>query len=114
RDRLRRRSQIGSLADRSFDNFRLVGRGKLTDADKHRLAQALSRCSEYAQKPEFWLLLFGPPGCGKTHLAAAIANAQMEQGKEVFFSVVPDLLDHLRATFAPGSDVSYDELFETV
>ena len=27
---------------------------------------------------------------------------------------MPDLLDHLRATFAPGSDVSYDELFETV
>src|SRR5581483_6014137 len=31
-----------------------------------------------------------------------------------FFAVVPDLLDHLRATFAPGGEVSYDELFETV
>jgi DNA replication protein DnaC len=32
----------------------------------------------------------------------------------VFFTVVPDLLDHLRATFGPGSDVTYDELFEAV
>jgi len=114
RDRLRRRSQIGALADRNFDSFRLVGRGQLSERDRRRLVEALERCSEYAQAPEFWLLLCGPPGCGKTHLAAAIANAQIERGAEVFFAVVPDLLDHLRATFAPGSDVSYDELFETV
>ena len=30
------------------------------------------------------------------------------------FVVVPDLLDHLRATFSPNSLVSYDNLFEQV
>ncbi len=30
------------------------------------------------------------------------------------FVVVPDLLDHLRATFSPTSSVSYDNLFEEV
>src|SRR5438105_3228405 len=114
RDRLRRRSQIGALADRSFDNFLPVGRGQLSEQDQRLLTQALEGCRRYAEEPPFWLLLCGPPGCGKTHLAAAIANRQIELGTEVFFTVVPDLLDHLRATFAPGGDVSYDELFETV
>src|SRR6266571_1011416 len=60
RDRLRRRSQVGALADRRFDNFRLVGRGQLSEQDKRRLASALDGCSRYAEKPEFWLLLCGP------------------------------------------------------
>jgi DNA replication protein DnaC len=30
------------------------------------------------------------------------------------FAVVPDLLDHLRASFAPGREGSYDDLFERV
>ena len=30
------------------------------------------------------------------------------------FVVVPDLLDHLRATFSPNSSTSYDNLFQQV
>ena len=66
---------------------------------------------EYAHNPEGWLLLVGPNGSGKTHLAAAIANQCLDKGSVVLFSVVPDLLDHLRAAFAPNASEVYDQLF---
>ena len=59
-------------------------------------------------------MLTGQSGCGKTHLAAAIANRVLESGRPVFFIFVPDLLDHLRSTYAPSSETSFDQLFEQV
>jgi DNA replication protein DnaC len=65
--------------------------------------------------PEEWLVLTGGYGSGKTHLAAAIANARKAMGDhQVLFVVVPDLLDHLRATYAPDSQVSYDKRLDQV
>lgn len=51
---------------------------------------------------------------GKTHLAAAIANYRLNTGDSPMFVVVPDLLDHLRATFNPNSAIPYDKLFNQV
>ena len=59
-------------------------------------------------------MLLGGYGCGKTHLAAAIANHVIEQGQPALFVVVPDLLDHLRASFSPASGISLDKRFEEV
>jgi DNA replication protein DnaC len=56
----------------------------------------------------------GETGCGKTHLAAAIANENLKAGRALRFVVVPDFLDHLRSSFSPESKVSYDQLFEEV
>ncbi|HST87896.1 MAG TPA: ATP-binding protein [Ktedonobacterales bacterium] len=61
-----------------------------------------------------WLLLMGGYGTGKTHLAAAVAHRWLAAGQSVFFAVVPDLLDHLRAAFAPSSEMPYDEMFDTI
>jgi DNA replication protein DnaC len=68
----------------------------------------------YTRQPDGWLTLLGPYGLGKTHLAAAIAHEVLGRGETVLFAVVPDLLDHLRATFEPQSTVAYDERFELV
>ena len=68
----------------------------------------------YAQDPAGWLILQGGYGCGKTHLAAAIAHMREDAGDTVFFSIVPELLDHLRAAFAPTSELTYDALFDRV
>ena len=61
-----------------------------------------------------WLLLTGNYGCGKTHLAAAIANEAMAKRTRLYFAIVPDLLDALRATFDPNSEEKYDDRFEMI
>ena len=77
-------------------------------------AEALTRAAEFAENPEGWLVLTGPSGSGKTHLAAAIANRCIERQQTVFFIMVADLLDHLRAAYSPSSEIAYDDLFEQV
>lgn len=112
-DRLRRYSNLGALTRLTFDN--LTPQGRSPDPENQRLfGKALEAAQAYAENPRGWLVLVGASGSGKTHLAAAIANRCIEQGISVFFMVVPDLLDHLRATFAPSSETTYDELFEQV
>lgn len=70
---------------------------------------------EYAQNPDGWLFLLGGYGCGKTHLAAAVANYVMaHQRMRTLFLVVPDLLDQLRAAFAPDQAVTYDARFNAI
>jgi len=101
------------LAAMEFRNFDLRGAG-LHPEERDSLDAAFRSAMAFADQPEGWLVLQGANGCGKTHLAAAIANRTLGRGKSVFFAVVPDLLDHLRASFAPGKEVGYDELFDQV
>lgn len=68
----------------------------------------------YAENPNGWLVLMGGYGTGKTHLAAAIAHRRLAAGTSVYFAVVTELLDHLRAAFAPASQVTYDEMFDKI
>jgi DNA replication protein DnaC len=111
--RLQRYSNLGSLLRLTFQE--LMPRGRSASAqDQERFARAVADAREFAEEPSGWLVLSGPSGCGKTHLAAAIANRCIEQGKAALFMVVPDLLDHLRAAYRPDSEIGYDELFEMV
>jgi len=110
---LRSSSGIIHLSQMTFDSFRPDGIGLNPDRRKN-LRQAYDAARQFANDARGWLLLKGGYGCGKTHLAAAIANERLGRGESVLFVVVPDLLDHLRATFAPTSRVTYDERFETV
>ncbi|MEO1646315.1 MAG: ATP-binding protein, partial [Chloroflexota bacterium] len=67
----------------------------------------------YAENPDGrWLVLEGTYGCGKTHLAAAVGNARLERGDWVLFITAPDLLDHLRGSYSPSSEMTYNETFE--
>jgi len=67
----------------------------------------------FAHDPDGWLVLVGEYGCGKTHLAVAIAKVVLEQGKSVLVQTVPDLLDNLRTSFDPKAEtISFNTLFE--
>ncbi len=106
-------SSLSLHADQTFDTFSLRRRELKADAVA-TLEQALTFSRAFAENPEDWLVLTGGYGCGKTHLAAAIANYRASQGYLALFVVVPDLLDHLRATYAPDSMVSYDKRLDLV
>ncbi len=110
---LRSMSQLDALSHMTFDTFVPEGRG-LTPEQRANLRWAYEEAREFALRPEGWLVLRGGYGCGKTHLAAAIANYCVEQGRPVLFVTVPDLLDYLRATFAPTSPVRYSTRFEEI
>jgi DNA replication protein DnaC len=68
----------------------------------------------FAEMPQGWLVIIGVVGCGKTHLAAAIKNERDKQGFQTLFMTAPDLLDYLRATYAPDSNVTYDRGFDAI
>lgn len=105
--------QLESLREKTFGNFnyKLL---YLQPEERQSLEQAYRSAVNFARRPEGWLVLMGVNGCGKTHLAAAIANHLRTEGKQVLFIMVPELLDHLRSAFSPESRVHYDELFERV
>ncbi len=130
-DNLRKLSNLGAYADKTFNTFqidhtRLVSprddylrtvfphgdriQGFTKDQQGHVNAAAES-AYRYAQNPQGWLLLKGPYGTGKSHLAAAIGNYCLEKGVSVVFITAADLLDYLRTTYAPSSEVGYDERF---
>lgn len=103
---LDRQANLQAFADKTFVNF---------DASVPGVRDAFERCREYAANPHLWLLLLGSYGCGKTHLAAAIANDAVEKcGLQTYFAIAPDLLDSLRAAYAPSSESSYDDRFEAI
>lgn len=112
-ERLRKLSNLSDFADKTFHNFE-INEQKLTPAEATSLKMALRYAVNFAEYPQGWLLLEGTYGCGKTHLAAAIGNFRLQRGETVLFITVPDLLDHLRASFQPLAESSYDETFERI
>lgn len=111
--RLRRYSNLDSLARYSFES--IDQRGLDPDVESQGLFfEAFNTAQSFATDPKGWLVLSGPSGSGKTHLAASIGHIALEKGIPALFVVVPDLLDHLRSSFFPESDNSYDVLFDQV
>ena len=115
-ERLRRFGNLHAYRDMTFASFNtnLHTRGYTKQAVES-LRGAKKAAQAYAEVADGWLLLQGAYGCGKTHLAVAVANQRLEQfGERVLFITAPDLLDFLRRSFGNDTEGSFDEYFEMV
>ena len=110
---LRAHSNLAALGRFTFESLSVRGRSN-NPANQERFTRAFEAARRFARGPEGWLVLAGPSGSGKTHLAAAIGNDRLAHAEPAIFMVVPDLLDHVRATFSPTSEVTYDNLFDSL
>jgi DNA replication protein DnaC len=108
-------SSLGLHSEQTLESFDLrEDETDLEPSQRANLKRSLTVAREYAEAPQGWLVFTGEYGCGKTHLAAAIANQHMLSGYPAIFVVVPDLLDHLRAAFGPGSTTTFDRRFDEI
>lgn len=113
RQRLYAFSQLGHLKELTFENFKTRGRVGLGALQTDSLEYAFNQAQQFAQRQQGWLLLQGKYGCGKTHLAAAIANFAVTLGVQPIFVTVPDLLDTLRFAYS-DPDATFEERFEGI
>ncbi|MBT6681135.1 MAG: ATP-binding protein, partial [Chloroflexi bacterium] len=115
-ERLKRYANLGPLDRLRFDTALPEGRDGF--ADPATFAPALEAASLYAENPDGWLVILGPSGSGKTHLAAAVANRCVEDGRPVFFIPASQLLDQLRPSgFSSGESDEWSDtesLFQQV
>ncbi len=105
-------SSLDTLHGLTFGNFSDRKGEGLSPQDLQSLEKAFRAALDFAENPQGWLVFTGPYGCGKTHLAAAIGNFRNEKGKPPIYVTSIELLDHLRATFNPESDVRFDRRFK--
>ncbi len=110
---LQKYSNVGLLSRLTFENLLPKGRSGFA-INQEQFSRAYDAARAYAAGPKGWFVISGPSGSGKTHLAAAIANECLRLGHPAFYITTPDLLDHLRSAYGPGSEVPFDEFFSQV
>jgi len=107
-------SSLDMMTGKTFGTFDERANEGLQSDELKSLQKALKAAHNFAEKPKGWLVMLGTYGSGKTHLAAAIANYRAGLGDPPLFVMVPDLLDHLRATFSPQSSTTFDRRFDEI
>ncbi len=110
RDKLHSLSNLDELQNLTFETFKPRGHIGISETQAESLEQVYNQAAHFAKSLNGWLLLQGSYGCGKTHLAAAIANYAVSMGVPTLFLTVPDLLDMLRFSY-DSEDTTFEERF---
>jgi DNA replication protein DnaC len=111
--RLYRLSNLDAFKPMTFETFNPIGQVGLGENQVGSLKYALNQAVHFAQNLKGWLLLMGGYGCGKTHLAAAVANFAVNLGVPTLFLTVPDLLDWLRFSY-DSPEATFEGRFDEI
>lgn len=123
RDRIKRIVGESGMGDRflrrTFSTFQLTDDNKRAAAAARRYAEGFDAMLPQPGRQEpgrNGLFIVGPPGTGKTHLAAAIANHLIAQGKPVICMTMIDLLERIKRTYSTtgGSESDVLKIYKTV
>jgi len=107
--RLRQAQIPRRFLNKSLKNFRC------TDAMRKQLVKgAEAFVKGFNLKGEFYpgLIMEGPVGCGKSHLAVSILREVIAKGYTGLYYNSPDLLSEIRATFSNEQGPSEDDILE--
>lgn len=85
-------------------------------ADAYRAAQEAflaysARGGATTPQARAGMLIFGPVGAGKSHLACALANAMIAAGRTALYTTLFEGVMRLKGTWRAGAETSEEELF---
>lgn len=89
--------------------FQTTKRGQFNGA-------AYDAAQQLVMYPQWFYTLHGQPGTGKTRLLATIVNEARAGGRKAVYTTTAELLDHLRAAYAPEmrGALGFDALLDKV
>lgn len=94
-----RTERVNRLAERAG----LSQEQRLKTFDRFKAARAsaaaVRAAAEFARRPDGILVIYGVPGCGKTHLSLAVANALVSREQPVVWWYGPDLIEAAKTLF---------------